>query len=109
MHVVGETIVDTLRQRVAAVFSTLNLLLNGFRACTVGRPLQILHDATYRLVTEGHATFLVGVMAPNQVFHIVAYALVSNEDQEALCHCFRQIKAGVEAAVEMYREKGLPV
>ncbi len=64
--------------------------------------LQILIDTTWRLVVEGHGTILIGVAAPDQHFHAIAYCVVSKEDTEGHLHCLKQVKAGVEAVMALY-------
>ena len=106
VYQVGGLYFDSREERVAGVLSTENLLLNGYRIIQEGMPLTILIDTTYRLVVEGHGTILVGVMAPDQHFHIVAYAIASQDDADAHEHVLREIKKGVEAVVERYATAG---
>jgi hypothetical protein len=107
--VVGEPILQFAegKTRVAVVFSTENCLLNAQRAMRIQGEVQVVRlmmDTTWRLVTQGHGTILFGVMAPDQHFHIVGYAVVSKEDTEGHAHCLRQIKKGVEDVVNEYSQ-----
>lgn len=91
--------------RIAVVLSTDHLLLNAYRARASGAPVQLMCDSEYSLVTEGYATFLVGVSSLDQQFHIIAYALMSRENRGLYEVVFRVIKAAVEAAVKKYAGK----
>jgi hypothetical protein len=106
VSLIGEALVSPSEKKLAAVFSSENLLLNGYRYEQCGMPLQLCADTTYRLVVEGHGTLLVGLMSLDQKFHIIAYAVLCKEDTEHHEHCFRQIKKGVEAVVHKYAENG---
>jgi len=83
--------------------STLNLLLNGYRAIVAGMPLVIYIDVEYSTNDEGYGTLLIGVCSLDNKFHIVAYAIVSKEDALGHEHALRMVKAGVEAAVQKYK------
>ncbi len=114
MFVVGDYIAvppDPLRRgdkgRLILVLSTRNLLMNGWRAQRSGGPLAIFIDGTYKLVVEGHPTVGVVVVDESQKQHVLAFAVVNKEDHGAVEHCARQIKAGVEATVQIYSRLGL--
>jgi len=98
--VIGQPLLDEQAGRIAVVLSTENLLLNPIRASKRGMGLQLMIDAEYRLVEEGNATMLIGISSLEQVFHVVAYAIVNKEDKEGQECCLREVKKGVEAAVK---------
>ena len=83
--------------------STLNLLLNGYRALAAGMPLVIYIDVEYSTNEERFGTLLIGVCSLDNKFHIVAYAIVSKEDALGHEYALRMVKAGVESAVQKYR------
>ena len=108
-YLVGDYICDSLYNgldgngRIAALISTENLLLNGYRAGNVGSmPVQLQIDTTYRLVIEGHGTMILGVTSLDQKFHLLGYAVVSKEDTEGHKSILKQLKDGVEEVVTKY-------
>jgi len=110
---VGDYICDSLDNgldglgRIAALISTENLLLNGYRARVVGdMPLQIQIDTTYRLVVEGYGTMILGVTSLDQTFHLLGYAIVNKEDTTGHKFVLRQLKDGIEAVVTKYAREG---
>lgn len=114
MFVVGEVIFEPPstedpedKGRLVAVLSTYNLLMNGWRSLRSGGPLVILLDTTYKLVIEGHGTVGMCVVDEAQHSHLIGVAVVNREDQIAMEHCVRQLKRGVEEAVQKYTTQGL--
>jgi hypothetical protein len=95
----GEFIIDAVKQRVCVLFSTENLLLNIYRQQCTGQDLTFAVDASYRYMYEGYA--LVPIMCVNfsQSGKVVAYALTSHEDTEALTFIFSMLKKEVEKIV----------
>ena len=81
--------------------------MNGWRATKCGGGLTIIIDTTYKLVVEGHGTVGFFVVDESQKSHFLAIAVVNREDHLAIAHCMRQVKSGVEAAVQMYSRLGL--
>lgn len=73
----------------AAVFSTKRLLQNALNA-------TIMHvDGTYKLNTENYPLQVFGTTDKNRTFHMIAIAIVSNEDIDTYEFCFRAIKESI--------------
>ena len=98
----GDYVSDSEEQRLVAVLSTDNLMLNPYRAMQFGMPFVLYCDCTYRLMVEGHGTMLLGVMDLSQKFHVVAYAVVTKEDTAGHAYVMKVVKKGVEDAVARY-------
>lgn len=104
-YLVGDYLLDAKTKRLVAVFSTDNLLLNGYRVKRGGLPIQLCVDTTWRLIVENHGTILMGVVDLAQKFHVLAYAVVSKEDKAGHVHCFKMLKLGVRDVVQLYAQK----
>jgi hypothetical protein len=86
--------------RIVAVISTENLLLNAFRASQQGGPISLHVDASHRYHCNDWLFYLpVSVTSMNQSCHIVAYALTSSEDADAQEFMFCAVKHHVERIV----------
>ncbi len=81
--------------------------MNGWRATKCGGALTIFIDATYKLVVEGHGTIGIFVVDESQKSHLLGLVIVNKEDHHTIAHCVRQIKVGVETAVQIYSRIGL--
>jgi len=97
----GQT--DPTPGRIVTTMSTDNLLLNGYRAMRHGMPLQVLMDCAYSMTTDGLATLLIGVYAPDQVFHVVSYSILNHEDKIGHDIAIRATKKAVETTVAKYQ------
>lgn len=75
-----------LLKKFVYVCSTVHLLLNSYRqSMQSDKPiLQIMMDATFRVNREGFCHLVMGTVDVNQHLHIIAYAIVSNDDED--CH-----------------------
>ena len=91
--------IDAENHRILAVFSTDNLLLNGYRKGADGMPPFIAIDCTYRLTAEGPGCMVVGTLSADQKWHSIAYGLVNREDQRAHTYVLSSVKAAIEAVV----------
>lgn len=86
--------------RVVAVISTQNLLLNAYRATMQGGPTAIHVDASQRYHKSDWLFYLpVSVTSMNQSCHIVAYALTTSEDWTAQKFIIHAVKYRVERIV----------
>jgi hypothetical protein len=93
-------------RRVVAVFSTENLLLNGFRATQQGSAVTVHADASHRYHTSDWLFYLpVSVTSMNQECHILAYALTSSDDKEATNFIYEAVKYQAKRIVD--REKSM--
>jgi hypothetical protein len=91
--------VDAERMRIVAVYSTDNLLLNGFRSEASGLPSVVSLDCTYRLTSEGPGCMVVGTVSADQRWHTISYSLVNKEDCEAHAYVLASTKAALERVV----------
>ena len=97
---------DHKEDRIAAVLSTENLLLNGYRQQFFGQPVFICVDTTYRIIVEGHGLMPIGTVSIDQTLHIIGYAVVSKEDKVAHEWVFRALKTELERIVNDRVKRG---
>ncbi len=106
-YLVGDRFfVDSEARRHWAVLSTEDMLLNAYRQLCTGQDMYIGVDTSYRLTVEGFALMPIMVVSPNQQGHRIAYACVSNEDEEMHVAVFRALRDGVEDVVNNRIERG---
>jgi hypothetical protein len=101
--------IDAENHRIVAVFSTDNLLLNGYRKGADGMPTFVAIDCTYRLTAEGPGCMVVGTLSADQRWHSIAYGVVSREDERAHSYVLASVKAAIEAVVAERAAAGLAV
>ena len=104
----GEHICDGTegKERIAALFSTDNLLLNMYRWWCTGYDLTFSVDTSYRYMVQGYGLLPIRVVDFSQTSHVVAYGLISKEDIRAHGFLFYQLKKECEKTVAYYREIG---
>ena len=83
------------------VASSNNLLRNAYRAYMQSDTpsLQIQLDATFRVNAEGFAHIVCGFSDSGWLFHVVAYASVSNDDQQTHAVFTSIVKNACEAEI----------
>ena len=101
--------VDAANQRIVAVYSTDNLLLNAYRSAASGLPCVVCIDCTYRLTAEGPGCMVIGTVSADQRWHTIAYALVNKEDTEAHSYVLASTKKAVELVVAEHSRASLPI
>ena len=95
--------IDVETQYIAYLASTDKLLRNMHLQAKSGAPSYLAVDCTHRLVSKGHACIVFGTMDLQQVFHKVAYGMLSSKSQGAHEHCFEMLIDAVNA--QATREK----
>jgi hypothetical protein len=93
-------------ERVAAMFSTENLLLNIYRIMCTGVDLTFAVDTSYRYTIQGYGLMPIKIVDLSQRAHAVGYGMVSREDVRAHGFLFAQLKNECERTVEELRVKG---
>ena len=101
--------VDGDLKRIIGVFSTDNLLLNGYRADDNGLPCMVSLDCTYRLTAEGPGCMVLGTVSPDQRWHTISYSLVNREDTDAHAYVLASTKAAIEVVVAERSRANLPI
>ena len=101
--------IDAENHRIVAVFSTDNLLLNGYRKGADGMPGFVAIDCTYRLTAEGPGCMVLGTLSADQKWHSIAYGLVSREDERAHTYVLASVKSAIETVVAERAAAGLAV
>jgi hypothetical protein len=94
---------------MVAVFSTENLLLNAYRQRFWGFPVFFSADASYRYTKEGMALYPIMTTNIAQQSKIIAYGLVTNENEMAQRIIFRAVKAEVERIVKERKLHKIPI
>lgn len=98
--------IDSKYDYVVAIFSTENLVLNGYRMfCEPGLQACVEIDCTYRLMHEGYALAILGTVSIDQIFHPIAYAVVNKENTAVFQFILRKVKHEIEKLVAERREK----
>jgi hypothetical protein len=86
-------------ETIVAVFSTENLLLNGYRQTFWGNPICFGADASYRLTKEKNGLFPVVTTNIAMETKTIAYGLISHEHHKAQRFIFQTIKTEIEKVV----------
>lgn len=94
------------KERIAAMFSTDNLLLNMYRWWCTGYDLTFSVDTSYRYMVQGFGLLPIRVLDFSQTSHVVGYGLLNKEDIRAHAFLFYQLKVECERVVEYYRDIG---
>jgi len=90
-----------LKPYFVAVFSTEELLLNGYPQLQSGQDIHFLMDASYGVLTERQYRYIpVKIGALTQMGHTVAYAIVTKENGAVHGFLTRAIIASLEAVDE---------
>jgi hypothetical protein len=93
-------------ERLYCAFSTENLLLNAYRQLASGQDFFIAIDTSYRYTPEKTGLMPIKVVSINQVGHIIAYGVVSNEDEDAHSYILERVKNAVEDVVRRRVARG---
>jgi hypothetical protein len=94
---------------MVAVFSTENLLLNAYRQHFWGFPVFFSADASYRYTKEGMALYPIMTTNIAQQSKIIAYGLVTNENETAQRIIFAAVKSEVERIVKERQLHNIPI
>jgi len=86
------------RRFIAAVASE-EQLLNAYRQMCTGQDLTFAIDTSYRYTKEKSGLMPIKAISFNQTGHIIAYGIVSNEDDSAHAFILGQVKKEVERVV----------
>jgi hypothetical protein len=106
----GEPVVDSRSQRITAVMSCEELLLNAYRNQRSGQRPWVSCDCTYRVSSDEHTGFLIiGTGDIGQHFHLISLAVINREDTKAHLVAVRQTRTAVEAAVRSRARRQLRV
>jgi hypothetical protein len=95
--------------RFYAALSTEDLLLNAYRQLASSQDMSIAVDTSYRYTTEKSGLMPIRTISFNQRGHIIAYGVVSNEDEHAHEFIFRKVREAVEDVVRRRQESGTPI
>jgi hypothetical protein len=88
-------------KRVVIVVSSENLLLNGHRQRCYGQDLAFNIDASYKYtIAQHYGLIAIYVVSPDQVGHVVCYALMNKEDHSAIEFILQQVKTDIERIVK---------
>lgn len=93
-------------QRIAALFSSGNSLMNIYRFQCTGYDLSFSIDTSYRYTVQGYGLLPIKVVDLSQTGHTVAYGLVNKEDTMAHNFLLYQLKKECERTIEHYRVSG---
>jgi hypothetical protein len=105
--IVGEYLINSKEKRVAIVVSSENLLLNGHRQRCYGQDLAFNIDASYKYtIAQHYGLIAIYVVSPDQVGHVVCYALMNKEDHSAIEFILQQVKTDIERIVKERVEQG---
>lgn len=98
---------DSDKEELIAVFSTENLVLNAYRQLNFGCPVFWYVDASHKYTMEGYPLFPVKVVCGNtQVGHVIAYGVVSHDNQSCHQFVFDSIKLDVERIINDRLDRG---
>ncbi len=85
-------------------------LLTPYRLARSGMPQWVSCDMTYRVESDERQGFMIiGAGCMGQHFHLIAFAIVNKEDQQAHEYVIRQTRDAVNAVVQSYGRRGMRV
>jgi hypothetical protein len=105
-----DPLADSVNNRITAVFSTVENLLNPYRLARSGLQQWVSCDMTYRVASDTRQGFMIiGTGDMGQHFKLIAFAIVNKEDLAAHEHVVRQTRDAVNAVVQSYGRRGMRV
>ena len=99
--------IDPQAGSLTAIFSTENLLLNGYRQRFWGQPIFIAADAAYRVNKEGNGVFLVATTNLAQETKTIAYAVLESEKENWQEFILETVKHEIEAIITRLQDEGI--
>lgn len=97
---------DSIEKQIYGAISTENLLLNAYRQFKTGQDFFIGLDTSYQYCTDKAGLLPIMVCSLNQVGHVVAYGVLTNEDKNAQNYILRNVKEAVEGVVCRWVQAG---
>jgi len=111
-YVVEGWVVNAEEQKCIIVHTSENLILNTYRASVLHKESKIkvlAMDHTYRLVHEGHATLLIGSIAPDQSCKVIAYATCTDEATTSITASLKCVQAEARSVLLFRAEHGINI
>ena len=91
--------VNSDTQEVRYLMASDFMLLNAHNISESGLPTTLMVDSTHRLISQGHAVFIVGCTDLSHAFHQICYGVTSSKTQSYHEIMLRDVKSAIEVAV----------